>query len=256
MIQLTRKVLFAVPDILLTTGAALTAQMNVDYDAGVTIFEFDNNIYAADTVKETLIEIQNYKCAFCEARIGHIDDGDVEHFRPKKGYKQTNGDPLEKPGYYWLGYHWDNLYLACTKCNQRNKGNLFPLLTGSVRAISHHSNLDLELPVFIHPSAEDPSQHITFENEIPTEVNGSIRGKLTIQYLALDRSVLTQDRAERLSDLKTLFELVKLIPLIPEDIRKEALQNLQRQYNEKTSETYPYAGMFRAFFQRYPVPKN
>nr|WP_239015299.1 AAA family ATPase [Archangium violaceum] len=77
------------------------------------------------------------KCAFCESQLAHISYGDVEHFRPKAGWRQEEGGPLGRPGYYWLAYEWTNLFLACTLCNQQFKRNLFPLRTPSRRARSH-----------------------------------------------------------------------------------------------------------------------
>jgi 5-methylcytosine-specific restriction endonuclease McrA len=76
------------------------------------------------------------KCAYCEAPIRDYQPGDVEHFRPKAGVSDENGQavflfdeegqvqvgadgkPVEHPGYYWLAYEWTNLLPACAKCNQ------------------------------------------------------------------------------------------------------------------------------------------
>ena len=55
-----------------------------------------------ESVKDALREAQHGKCAFCESKISHIAHGDVEHFRPKAGYRQNPEDPLVQPGYYWL----------------------------------------------------------------------------------------------------------------------------------------------------------
>lgn len=79
MIRITRKALFPEPTILQTAGHAARNLLEQAYDQGVRVFQFDKDIYAAGEVKETLIAIQNYKCCFCESKIGHIDDGDVEH---------------------------------------------------------------------------------------------------------------------------------------------------------------------------------
>lgn len=154
MIQITRKAGVPIPNILTKKGIELATQMKIAYEAGERTFEFDKNIYGHKEVKDQLIKIQNYKCCFCEAKIGHIDDGDVEHFRPKRAYKQKKGNALQYPGYYWLAYNWDNLFLACTKCNGRNKLNLFPLINASNRATSHLKNITDENPIFIHPANE------------------------------------------------------------------------------------------------------
>ncbi len=103
------------------------------YRTGGKKFDFEARIYNHPTVKQALIAAQFGKCCFCERIVG--TDGDVEHFRPKQAYQQAPGDSLERPGYYWLAYEWDNLYLSCSACNQRHKQNLFPLQNPGDRAI-------------------------------------------------------------------------------------------------------------------------
>jgi hypothetical protein len=106
-----------------------------DYCAGTRTFSFDPAIYGDVAVKAALVAAQHKKCCFCESIVG--TDGDVEHFRPKAACRQTSGDALTRPGYYWLAYDWSNLLLACGPCNQRHKGNLFPLADPSRRVTSH-----------------------------------------------------------------------------------------------------------------------
>ncbi|MEZ5007772.1 MAG: hypothetical protein R2753_06420 [Chitinophagales bacterium] len=68
-----------------------------------------------DIWKKELVNSQGKKCCYCEKPI---DKGDLEHYRPKKGWKQNNGAAMTKPGYYWLAYRWRNLLLSCkiTRC--------------------------------------------------------------------------------------------------------------------------------------------
>lgn len=251
MIQITRKAGVPIPTVLLEGGVELTTQMETAYQAGERLFNFDNTVYANGSVKAALIKIQNYKCCFCEAKIGHIDDGDVEHFRPKKAFRQSPETPLQRPGYYWLAYNWDNLFLACTKCNGRNKINLFPLLDGSARSTSHLTDIVNELPVFIHPANENPAAYITFEDNLPIGIDE--RGQITIECLGLDRPLLNEHRGERLDDLKVLYKMYALIPETPPELKAEALKNLRKQFELKTLEISEYAGMFRAFFENNPI---
>ena len=84
-----------------------------------------------------MIKAQHGKCFLCESKITHISFGDVEHFRPKGGSRQTTDEKAMKvPGYFWLAYAWQNLFLACQLCNQRYKKNLFPLENPDERAFS------------------------------------------------------------------------------------------------------------------------
>src|SRR5438874_2242397 len=81
-----------------------------DYLSGARTFtdDLDSSIYADPSVKATLRTAQHDKCAFCESTFAHVGFGDIEHFRPKAGYKQKETNALGRPGYYWLAYDWDN----------------------------------------------------------------------------------------------------------------------------------------------------
>lgn len=248
------KTLFPAPQALQTAGIAEKQLMEAGYDQGIRSFLFKKNIYAHADVKNTLIRIQHYKCCFCESKIGHIDDGDVEHFRPKSASRQSAGAPLVQPGYYWLAYHWDNLFLACTKCNQRHKGCLFPLQTTATRALSHRDDVAGEDPLFIHPEQDDPARFLTFDHENIIPVGNNERGRTTIHCLQLDRTELTQHRAEMLSMVKALYDVVALFPDEQPALRSKAVEILRLQGQENTAEKHQYAGMFRAFFHQHPVP--
>ena len=114
-----------------------------EYHEGSFTFEFDSGLYAAKSVKNALLRAQHGKCCFCESKVAHISYGDVEHYRPKAGYRQSPDDPLGRPGYYWLAYDWSNLLFCCQLCNQRFKRSLFPLADSVYRACTHHHDLSL-----------------------------------------------------------------------------------------------------------------
>jgi len=203
MIKLTKPV--PGPEIL--TGSSNRGPKN-DYDNNnKRDFEFDSDIYGAKSVKNKLIEAQHHKCCFCEAKITHTSYGDVEHFRPKGGWIQKEGDTLTKPGYYWLAYDWSNLFLSCQKCNQRHKKNKFPLSTPASRATSHHASIVNEGPLFVHPTDDDPEQFIGFRDEVPYAINGNARGKSTIEELGLKRQELTDHRADYLATARQFLDV-------------------------------------------------
>jgi len=189
------------------------------YDKGEKKFEFDSKIYGHKKVKKELIETQHDKCCFCESKITHISYGDVEHFRPKGGFRQTPKSPLGKPGYYWLAYEWSNLFLSCQLCNQRFKKNLFPLKKPSDRAKSHHDDIKSEKPMFISP-ADNPEQYIAFRQEIAYAIDDNPRGKATIEALGLNRDKLVGDRFDYFDMLQTLHETATLG--LPKSLRKKA----------------------------------
>lgn len=171
------------PTILLAEGAARRSEHEMDIDpdpgsfvSGAATLTFDRTVYADPSVKTALITMQHGKCAFCEAKPLPVSDGDVEHFRPKASLRQSDADPLQRPGYYWLAYDWENLLFACERCNRRHKKSLFPLVEPSRRATSHRAPINSEDPVFIDPSAEDPEQYVTYREHIPVAVNDNPRG--------------------------------------------------------------------------------
>ncbi len=122
------------PDKLSIEGKAEIECNNQLFEKGARVFAFKKNIYGHKSVKDSLKKAQHQKCCFCERKA---ETGDIEHLRPKNAYQQKEGEPLSKPGYYWLAYEWDNLFFCCEKCNRSYKRNLFPLLDESKRAKSH-----------------------------------------------------------------------------------------------------------------------
>lgn len=113
-----------VPGILLTRGTDETARLKEAYDAGARNFSINKGIYGGKAVKNALVKIQHKKCVFCEAKVTALSPGDVEHYRPKGGFVQHDGEPLTQPGYYWLAYDWSNLFFSCQVCNQTYKKKL------------------------------------------------------------------------------------------------------------------------------------
>lgn len=203
------------PEVLETKGKEQTERLTreydaspADYDSRAKKFSFDSGLYGHATVKAALVLAQRKKCCFCESKVGM--DGDVEHYRPKAGFSQAKGSPIEGPGYYWLAYTWANLLLACAICNQRFKRSLFPLFDPARRARSHHDDVGQEDPLFINPAETDPEQYISFRREIPYAVGGSPHGQATIDALGLGREILNERRRDRLQHLATLHELVTL----------------------------------------------
>lgn len=191
------------------------------YETGTKKFEFDSSIYAHKTVKQALIQAQHQKCCFCERLIG--TDGDVEHFRPKQAYKQATGEALKYPAYYWLAYEWDNLYLACTGCNQRHKQNLFPLQNPAERATNHKEKVEQEQPLFIDFGKESPEDFIGFRGEIAYAIQGNHRGQITIDSLKLNNRALPEARLEKLQPLRVLHQVLLLAKQSPNDQKVQEL---------------------------------
>jgi uncharacterized protein (TIGR02646 family) len=202
-------------------------QSPLKYQSGKKKFSFSSSIYGHSSVKEALIQAQHKKCCFCERLVG--DDGDVEHFRPKSAYSQTKRGKLTRPGYYWLAYDWNNLYLSCSSCNQRQKRNLFPLKDPKTRAQINNNDILQEDSLFVNPGKEEPSRHIGFRGEMPYPVTGSIKGKPTIESLKLDRSILNEARHNHLKLMKRLYDVVELAK---QQLENRKLQDLADKAEE------------------------
>ena len=230
-----------IPVILENEGTAKRAEMCDAFDNGETAFEFDNQIYGHETVKSVLKKSQHDKCFLCESKVTHISSGDVEHFRPKGGFRQSPKHKLQKPGYFWLAYEWKNLFFVCELCNRRFKKNLFPLLNSKKRCTSHKIDTNFEEPLFINPETENPEDYISFRGEIVFAIDGNLRGKTTIEGAGLDRIELESNRKTKLKIIKQLYEIAKATPELPQS--KEAINYL---YNECTSETHEYSSTVKA----------
>jgi uncharacterized protein (TIGR02646 family) len=243
------------PAVLLSKGAKAAREMCEafesapdDYLSGARLFgKFKRSIYAAKSVRNALRNAHHEKCAFCESFFGHISYGDVEHFRPKAAYCQTQSDELKRPGYYWLAYEWTNLFLSCQLCNQRFKKNLFPLKNERRRARSHTHDLSKEEPLLIDPSKFDPTEFIEFRQERAHAVGERAEGLATIEILGLNRSELVEARGRRLQTLKELLLTCNLlretIGATPTPALSERLRALEKLLEASKAPTGEYSAM-------------
>jgi uncharacterized protein (TIGR02646 family) len=216
----------------------------IAYQTGKKKFDFAPTIYAHATVKTALIKAQHTKCCFCERLIG--EDGDIEHFRPKSAYQKTPKTALNYPGYYWLAYDWENLYLSCGPCNQRYKKNWFPIAIQKHRAQLNNNDCSLEMPLLINPGQEDPSQHISFRGEIPYAYPTSKQGVTTIALLKLDRPILNQARLNHLEIIKQLSQIIQTAKDYPNDLDwKNVSNNAQKSLQNAISDSAEFASATR-----------
>jgi len=208
------------PARLATAGAAHRAQLEQAYDAdvaaghppGTTSLAADSRIYGSAAVKNKLQADQHGKCCYCESTLLETGFGDVEHFRPKAGYKQTVKGRLEQPGYYWLAYEWSNLYFSCARCNQAHKRNYFPLADPASRAHNHHADIGLEQPQLLDLATEDPRLHLTFAEEVARPLTE--RGRQCVLAYGLNRPELAQRRREHWETVAMYQRLTQLDPAV------------------------------------------
>ncbi len=236
-------------------GPKETQKLKDSSDAGETDFEFKSNIYGAKSVKNALIKAQHGKCCFCESQFTHVSYGDVEHFRPKGGWIQTEGDPLTKPGYYWLAYDWENLFASCQLCNQRFKKNHFPLIDANTRAISHLDDIASESHLLPHPADDDPESFLTYDsNGNAIAINDDPRGTAMIEIFGLARASLVARRLEILNTLTQLKEVFLLFvtrqeagTLSPEESNQ--MDKIKLYFTESTERTSEYSVLKKTFLK-------
>lgn len=246
-----------IPKVLKEKGETETLAMCEAYEnEGKRDFEFDSSIYGHKTVKEALILAQHDKCFLCESKISAIAYGDVEHFRPKKAFRQDETDDLNYPGYYWLAYAWGNLFLSCQICNQQFKKNYFPLENSEERKdISHLYDWRNEKTLLINPANEDenPEHFISFRVDeisgvVSFAIDENLKGNTTIKFGGLNRPALCEKRMGLLKPLLTIYELATKNHPQPES--NEAKDLLKQAITAFTQDSAEFAGMFRCLVQR------
>jgi uncharacterized protein (TIGR02646 family) len=239
-----------------TAAQKLCEQRDADLGAHKT-FRFQKGIYGHPSVRDALKRAQHDKCALCESKITHVQYGDVEHFRPKAGYRQEPDDPLVRPGYYWLAYDWSNLLFCCQLCNQRFKGNHFPLADPARRAKSHRDDVSQEEPLLINPATEDPAAFLEFRENVIRAIGDNPRGDATIKVFGLDCGELDGHRLRRFSWFRHLIPLVEqlirtrdglasLIAQDPSPERRRDLAKAEADLEDFIGDSAEYAAMIRA----------
>ena len=232
------------PAVLRENGPAKTQEL-VDAVAGGNDSPEIDALYRHPDVKAQLKSDQNGKCAYCERKFNG-DYGAVEHYRPKGAWQQERGDALNKPGYYWLAYEWENLLYSCDECNTSCKKNLFPLANPVSRDIPHR-DISSEDPLLVNPATEDPGAYIAFHKEmaVPRVVDGrpSAKGTRSIDVLGLNsRLVLKQARREAFFKVKKLKKL-RAILVTTNDV--QAITLVDDIIRMHTSEFAEFTGMFQ-----------
>jgi hypothetical protein len=107
-------------------------------------------------LRDDLMSLSHGKCWYSEARIG-AGDGEVEHFRPKRGTHGSSASP--HAGYWWLAFEPANYRLSASIPN-RTKRSEFPIR--GQRAKQESDILDDELPVLLDPASADDASLVWF----------------------------------------------------------------------------------------------
>jgi len=172
----------------------------------------DPSKYGNPAIRRDLNSMSSTKCFYCETNLkGLIKE--IDHFIEVK----VNRD---------LSYIWENLYLACTNCNDKFDENV----------ISTNACLN----PCIH-SDEEIQQELTFIDEVILPRNNSQMGRLTITKYRLDTESLD---FLRMKQLQIVTKLVITILQANSGKLPEAERTILRHYMQRETQ---YSLMFKVY---------
>jgi 5-methylcytosine-specific restriction endonuclease McrA len=154
--------------------------------------------YNHPEIKEALKKETYSKCMYCESKVGHVSYEHIEHIRPKA-----------KGKYPELTFDWDNLGLACPKCNMNKSDEFDPLLP------------------LLNPYVDQPNEYLFAAGPYIYGRPGKARGQLTEKLLDLNRVELIEQRLEKIEAIRQLMDSyekeqnVTLKKLILKELLKE-----------------------------------
>jgi len=171
------------------------------------------------------------KCAYCEKGISDMRDGELDHYRPKKGVTipdlrmggkdrpvfiaAPHGARVVHPGYYWLAYDWRNLLPVCKRCNQlttvdgRSVGKLcrFPVIGKHATGPGGEAQ---EKPLLLNPVVDDPEAHLQVDSDTGVLVGRSRQGRTTVRVLGLNvRDRYPEERRKVIAHVDWLLDKLK-----------------------------------------------
>ena len=168
-------------------------------------------------LRVALADLFHNKCAYCESKLSSISPFEVEHFRPKQGAVDLEGN-FFSAHYWWLAYEWRNLYTVCMPCN-RSKRNRFPVTGPRAVLETPYEDLGHEQSLLLDPCVDKPGKHLVFDERgrIASEHE---RGQITIEILGLNRSPLVKARRKAYTSLSELWDawLVNKSPKLQKEI--------------------------------------
>ena len=210
-------------------------------------------VWRNEKVRDALVSMHRGRCCYCERLRDTPRESDIEHFRPKT--EISDEDP-SKPGYWWLAFEWDNLFLACKTCNESYKKTQFPI--AGTRARGSGDSLEAEKALLLDAAADDPEAAIGFDFRTPDDVLAYgvgeewQRGNTTIEVCGLNRSRL---RRERNQTRQTLALLVLMMVHAQQNSVTTTIEKVGKRIREMTSSKSEvnFVGMRRAFFHTYDL---
>jgi hypothetical protein len=227
-------------------------------------------------IKRVFMDVQGFKCGFCERRLersgfGNVEH-DVEHFRPKAkvavwppasqahradGLGFGLGAGSEGLGYYLLSHDPDNYLISCKTCNSAFKGNGFPVAGARQLDMGDPRN-NSEAPFLCYPIGsfdDDPMDLIRFNGYLPVPAAAGghrrRRGQVLIRFF--DLAVREGLIEERSTIITTLF-----VALEARSNPASALHELGAStlIDAAQSDRAPHANCARSFVQTWNTDRQ
>lgn len=153
------------------------------------------NKYNQDDVLDTLKRMYTGLCCYCESRIEPVSFPNIEHLKPKQIFPE-------------YAFEWDNLHLACEKCNTYKK-----------------NKYDNKHPILDPVNDKPISKHLYYETYRIMPRPDSKRGQTTIAHTQLNRDDLFDIRKKIFFNA---WEVIEKIRKNPNDAgNQERIRRLQ-----------------------------
>jgi hypothetical protein len=181
-----------------------------DLDKKHALIEVNKNHWRNEDLVKFLSSISFEKCWYTETKFGG-DYQEVEHFRPKKETKNSDGKIHgTHSGYYWLAFDLSN-YRLCKSRPNRKKSTFFPIINERYRAADESEPWQDETPLFLDPLRSSDVVLMSFNDngkaapEIKISEEDILRVKFTIEKYHLNERVLNTRRKQTWNTARELY---------------------------------------------------
>lgn len=213
-----------------------------------------DKLYKPKKVKDALDVIYRRKCAYCEKSLKDADRH-VEHYRPKEPY-------------FWLAFSWDNLLIACKKCNELKSNHFREYLAGTALNYSNETLETaqsqakaynaIEQPLILNPEQETEEslqKHFTFDLATAEFIALSPQMKVTIEVCQLNRKELVEKRKEKLTRLKDHLgeDIYAFQKSDQQKERGQAILSTIKKFKQEISEETSFIAWRKFIFQNWRI---
>lgn len=160
-----------IPRILLTRGQEWTQT----YIAATGSNSKPGTPWRHTEIREALARETDRRCAYCDSYIRSVAYDQIEHILPRSKRPELVVD-------------WDNLTLACPRCNNQKRDYYSPMTP------------------LINPYIDDPDTHLLFLGNLVLAIPGNPRAQVTVLRLGLHRADLAEARTRRIEYVASLVD--------------------------------------------------